>query len=378
MSNAFRGIGLFVAIALVACGGGTAPAAASATGASTASAAAATAKPLSKTSLNVMGTFYPYFTVLYVAEKQGFYKAEGLTVNLMNNTGNAQTATSALLGGSADIVSPGGTAVLVATAQGAGVKSIMTLGYGTEDQLVVNAAKAKALNMPSSDPDAQLKALKGSNLKLGFASAASDPALEIGALLKERGMTVGKDVQFSYTGTQAASVTAFQSGAIDGYAGTPPTPFQVPESSVVRVVYATLPMFAETFYRHVITTDAMIKDHPDTLMAFTRAATKAWDFIVKNPEKAKANFDEELAAYDIKDPALLTKLYDSELSVLKAKPGTPALTKGGFQKSVDLLNLTRAAANPPQPALQLKYENVVDNSFVEAAIDALKLQVPKS
>jgi ABC-type nitrate/sulfonate/bicarbonate transport system substrate-binding protein len=307
------------------------------------------------------------------------YKKYGLNVTLHPINTSSADVMAGLLGGTVDVVScQGAFPFLNAIGQGAAIKAILELGYGTDHQLLIKKGKAQSLGISeSSSVDTFVQQLKGSGLKLAFASATSAPYVAFLAIATQRGLVVGKDVHLQLVGSQSNVLAAFLSGQADGFGGAPPTIFTVSDDKVVRFMYSKFPEEDQVFYSNVMTKTDLISKHPDTLGAFAKAVVEAWDYIITQPDKAFQALLPMYAEGGITDQAQARSSFESILSVLKAAPTTPAPTKLGFDRSLALVNLERKSMNPPLPPLNTKLSDAVDTRFANDAIAALGLKVPK-
>jgi ABC-type nitrate/sulfonate/bicarbonate transport system substrate-binding protein len=316
---------------------------------------------------------------VWLAAQKGLYKKYGLDVTLHPINTSSADVMAGLLGGTVDVIScTGAFPYFNAISQGASIKAMVVTGYGTDNQLLIRKSKAQGLGISSDlSADAYIQKLKGSGLKFAFASVTSDPYVALLAILSQHGLIVGRDVQIQTVGSQANVVAAFQSGQVDGYGGTSPIIFRVKDDQVVRFMYSKFPEEEQTIYSSLIAKSDLIKQHPDTMRAFAKAIVETWDYIVTQPDKA---FQELLPMYaegGITDPTIARSSFDSTVGTLKSAPGTPAVTKSGFDRSLALVNLERKSMSPPLGSLTIKQSDVVDTSFANDAITALGLKVPK-
>ncbi|MFC0530554.1 ABC transporter substrate-binding protein [Phytohabitans kaempferiae] len=325
---------------------------------------AARSGELSKSVVKVLGTPQAYDAPVLLAQELGYFDEVGLSVTFDTSAGGADLL-PALLGRSADFVLPSVSVPLNAATEGAPVRVVATLGHATELQMVIRADVAKAKNIPTDDADAQLKALRGSGLRIAVSAPGGGVYTQTQGLLEARGLTVDRDVTLVPHPTPDAELAAFNNNQVDAFVWVPAAIFAVDDADVVRVRYAQLPEYQGMDFITLVTTSQVTQTNPDTVRAFLTGLAKGWQYTLDNPDEAKRlvgkKFFPQLA------PEVLDKVFQSAYDNLGP---TFALTRGGFDKGVALANLGR-----PQP-IDVSYENFVDNTFANEAIKTLGLDVP--
>src|SRR5512136_2180276 len=119
-----------------------------------ASPAFAQAPEKSKVTIGVGGKPLLYYLPLTIAERQGYFKAEGLDVEILDFPGGAR-ALQALLGGSVDVVSGAYEHTISQQAKGQAIEALVLQGKNAG--IVLGMPKAKAASYKSG---ADLKGLK--------------------------------------------------------------------------------------------------------------------------------------------------------------------------------------------------------------------------
>lgn len=321
---------------------------------------------------------FGWYGPVWLAVKKGYFSKYGLTVNLHPINTSAADVAASFLGGTDDISTMGTFGLLNLVGQGASIRTIMTIGYGTDYHLVLNKTKAQSLGISATTTGLDaLSALKGSGVKLAFASATSDPRLGLAAVLSQHGLTIGKDVQFITAGSQANIVAAFKAGQVDGFGGSAPTIYQVPDDQVVRIPYNDFPEEAGTLYENQVVKTDLIIQHPDTVRAFAKGMVEAWNYMATQPTQAMQDLLPMYGEANINDPTAIMQGFALTLGLLKNSPSTPAVTADGWKKSVAIANLERASLSSPLPQVVPSYSSGADSSFVNAAIDSLGLKLTK-
>src|SRR5512141_2475732 len=122
--------------------------------------AQAPAKP--KLTIGVGGKPLFYYLPLTIAEQKGYFKAEGLDVEVLDFPGGAR-ALQALLGGSVDVVSGAYEHTISQQAKGQNIEALVLQGKYSAIVLLMPKAKAAAYKSP--------KDLKG--MKIGVTAPGS-------------------------------------------------------------------------------------------------------------------------------------------------------------------------------------------------------------
>ena len=153
--------------------------------------------------------------VARIAKEMGLFEKHGLdaTITAMDN---GSVATAALISGSLDFTTGGGTEVVIAQARGQKVVSVTPV-YGRFGAVVVIAkAVADKLGLaPSAPMPERLKALDGLVIATPAATATATLAL------KPTAEAAGAKIRFTYMNFPAM-IAALQAGAVQGYIASSP------------------------------------------------------------------------------------------------------------------------------------------------------------
>jgi len=164
----------------------------------------AQAKPeKSKVTLGVGGKPLLYYLPLTVAERKGFFKEEGLEVEI-NDFGGGAKSLQALIGGSVDVVTGAYEHTIRMQAKGQDVRAITELGRFPA--IVIAVKKDKAGQVKSAAD------FKG--LKIGVTAPGSSTALTAQYAMVKAGLKPS-DAAIIGIGSGASGVAAMQKGEID-------------------------------------------------------------------------------------------------------------------------------------------------------------------
>jgi len=163
-----------------------------------------------KLSIGVGGKPLFYYLPLTIAERQGYFKAEGLDVEILDFPGGAK-ALQALIGGSVDLVSGAYEHTISQQAKGQNIEALIL--QGKDAGIVLGMSKAKAAQYKSG------KDLKG--MKIGVTAPGSSTNMFVNVLLAKDGLKPD-DVAIIGVGATAGAVAIMKRGEIDAIANLDP------------------------------------------------------------------------------------------------------------------------------------------------------------
>ncbi len=168
-----------------------------------------------------------YFLPLTIAEQLGYFKAEGLNVEITDFSGGAR-ALEAVTSGTADVVS------------GAFEHTINLQSKGQFYQAFVLQGRAPAIVLGvSTKTMPQYKTitdLRGK--KIGVSAPGSSTNMVSNLVLSRAGLT-GEDVSYIGVGTAAGALSAVRSGQIDAISNIDPVMTMLEQKGDVRVITDT-------------------------------------------------------------------------------------------------------------------------------------------
>jgi NitT/TauT family transport system substrate-binding protein len=312
---------------------------------------ASTAPQLSQPTVRWAGVGGTYETILFVAQYEGWFKKEGLTVERVVATGG--TAISAALAShSIEFASLGAQELALADDKKLGFVGLANHAKGPTEFAVISndVAKAAGITATSSFAD-KMHALRGKTVGLG---APGSTTTTVGGLtLKNYGLVPGKDVTTVNLGSGPALFSAFSQGRIDAFFWIPPLTHN---ADGVLADFRQAQMWNGVNWAAWTTTTSFLSEHPDTVEAFLRAMIKAWNYTLKFPEAAAA-----IAARAL--PLLSTNPKDFKAALdadLQSWLGGLLFTPFGYQKALSIasnssgrpVNSTLATATDVRPLLR--------------------------
>ena len=242
----------------------------------TASGAQAATLEKPKVTIAVGGKATLYYLPLTLAERLGYFKEEGLDVDIVDFAGGAK-ALQAVMGGSADIVAGGYDHVIIMQARGQKLQAFVQLVATPSIALGVATAHAASYRSP--------KDLKG--WKIGVTAPGSSTNIFLNHLLAGAGLQPD-DVSIIGVGTGPTAVAAMRSGQIDALVNVEPAITILERSGAMQVVVESM---SEKGSRAVFgdllpagslyTKQEFIKQNPNTVQALAGAMVRALKWLQK-------------------------------------------------------------------------------------------------
>ena len=307
-----------------------------------------------KITIAVGGKSLFYYLPLTVAERLGYFKDEGIEVEIPNVAGGSQ-ALRALVGGSADMVSGAYEHTINMVAKKQPIKAVVL--QAKYSSIVLIMSKERAAKYKSA------KDLKG--LKIGVTAPGSSTNMFVNNLLAKDGLKP-TDVAIVGVGTGTGAFAAMEKGEIDALSNLDPVITQLEATGKFvavadsRTEKGMKEIYGGDYHASVIyTTDEFIKKNPNTVQAVVNAMVRADRWI------AKAT------------PQEIIDLMPNEY-----KAGNPSLYKEGLLKNMigyseDGLMSMKAAENVYKVLVQFEpsvkaagkmdLQQTFDNSFARKA-----------
>ena len=283
-----------------------------------------------------------YYLPLTLAERLGYFKDEGLEVEISDFAGGAK-ALQALIGGSADLVSGSFEHTVTMQARGSPVIGIVLQTRYPSIALGVKKERSASYKSP--------KDLKG--MKIGVTAPGSSTNFFVNALLAKEGLKPD-DVSIIGVGASGNAVAALEKGELDAMSNLDPVMTRLERDDAIKVVADTR------------TEEGMKKWYGPDYAAACIYGTR--EFIDKNPNTAQAVVNAMVRALHFVKTAPLDK-------VLEAVPpeyyaGDKETWKAALQKAVPGYSadgkFTKEGAETVYKVLKL-FEPSVMNATVDLA-----------
>lgn len=306
-----------------------------------------------KVTIAVGGKNLFYYLPLTIAERQGYFKDEGLDVEIVDFAGGAK-ALQAVVGGSADVVSGAYEHTINLQAKGQNYREFVLQGRAPQIVLVTSNK-----TMPDFKSVADLK-----GKKIGVTAPGSSTNMMANFVLAKAGLKPS-DVSFIGVGASNGAVAAMRSGQIDAMANLDPVISMLTQKNEVRVVADTRTlkdtqavfggnMPSGCLYASV----SFIEQNPNTTQALTNAMVRALKWLQKaGPSDIVKTVPE---SYLLGDRALYLSAWDKVKEAISPDGMMPA----------DGPRTALATLQQFDPALKgkaIKLDQTFTNSFVQKA-----------
>ena len=230
----------------------------------------------SKLTIAVGGKNLFYYLPLTIAEQLGYFKAEGLEVEIPDFAGGSK-ALQALVGGSADVVSGAYEHTINMQAKNQPIMSVVLQGRAPQ---IVMAVSTKT--MPGYKSIADLK-----GKKIGVTAPGSSTAMMASYVLAKAGLKAS-DVSFIGVGASSGAIAAVKSGQVDAIANLDPVITMLQRDNLIKVISDTRtlkdtqavyggPMPAAVLYVH----NKFVQENPATCQALANAMVHALRWLQK-------------------------------------------------------------------------------------------------
>lgn len=309
----------------------------------------------SKVTIAVGGKSSLYYLPLSLAERLGYFKDEGLDVEIADFAGGSK-ALQAMLGGSADVTAGGFDHVIVLQARGQKIQAFVQLVATPAIALGVVSAKAAQYKSPAD--------LKG--MKIGVTAPGSSTHMFLNRVLAAADLT-SDDVSVIGVGTGPAAVAAIRGGQIDAIANVEPAITLLERSGAIKVVAeAMTEKGSRAVFGAVLPAGCLyakqefIRKNPNTVQALTDAIVRALKWLQKaTPEAVAKTVPPEYLAGD-------RNLYLAAFDKSRESYSRDGLIPAAGAQS--LYNVLRTFDPAVKDAPQLQVSQTYDNAFVEKTL----------
>jgi NitT/TauT family transport system substrate-binding protein len=307
-----------------------------------------------KVKIAVGGRSLFYYLPLTLADRLGYFKDEGLNVEIADFPGGAK-ALQAMVGGSADVVS--GAFEHVVDMHAKGIEAQEFVLQDNYSGIVLGLSKAKAASYKSP------KDLRG--LKIGVTAPGSSTNIFVNALLARDGLPPDS-VSIIGVGASSGAVAAMQKGEIDGISNLDPVITRLEKSgAIVAVVDTRTPQGMKDVYGGAYAAGCLyartefLRKNPNTAAALASAMVRALLWLQKaTPDQVVSTVPPEYYGDD-------KELYKAAL--LKNKEGFSADGKMSIEAAQHVYKILDAF-EPAVKGKKIDLASTFDNRYVEAAL----------
>jgi NitT/TauT family transport system substrate-binding protein len=291
---------------------------------------------------------------LTLAERLGYFKDEGLDVEISDFQGGAKSL-QALIGGSVDVTTGFYDHTIQMQAKRQPLVAVVEIGISPAIVLGIVKAKAASYKGPQD--------LKG--MKIGVTAPGSSTNFMVNYILQQNGMKP-EDVSFIGVGGGASAVAAVKRGEIDAISNIDPVISQLESTGDIKIVADTrTPEGTKAVYGGpypaavLYMSPEFAKQNPNTTQALVNAYVRTLKWMHQNSaEKIADTMPPEYA------------LGDKQLYIEAIRHSVPTfsrdgrLTKSGGENAYRVLS----AFDPAVAATKIDIAATFDDRFVEKAL----------
>lgn len=301
-------------------------------------------EPLNVGQISDSIAFFP----LHVAEENGYFEDEGITLGERPRLGNGSRLSAALNSGSIDIAAGVATDVLNLAETGVGAKATGTL----VNEYYVDVIVSEGFDGPGTDAplEERIRALEGKTI--GITGPGSGTEALLIYLFDQVGLDANADATLvNLDASPSAAVGAMESGQVDALSFFQPTP-QIAETSGSGEIYISpqrgdIPEMEGQFHGALFSTQEVLDSKADEVASFNAAIDSALAFIEENPEETSEILGEYLDGTDEESRAALEEILPEQM------PSSTTITQESFDPAMDF-HLTSGLVSE-----EASYEDVV-------------------
>ena len=321
-----------------------------------AGAALAQAPEKPKLTLGVGGKALLYYLPLTIAERKGFFKEQGLDVEIQDFSGGARSL-QALVGGSVDVVTGAYEHTIRMQAKGQDIRAVIELGRFPA--IAVGVKKDRKWSSPAD--------FKG--MKIGVTAPGSSTNMLMNFVMAKAGLSPS-DASYIGIGSAQSALAAIQKGEIDAISHLEPVLSFLERAGEVNIVVdtrteeGTRALFGGSNPAAVLyMRKSFIDQNPKTVQALTNVFYKTLQWLkTASPEDIAATVPPEYL------------LGDKELYILAAKNSkasyslTGILDPAGMKSTNDMLT----KFDDELKGSNVDLSKTFDDSFVKKAAELVK------
>ena len=289
-----------------------------------------------------------FYAPQYVAMKQGFFKEEGLNIELTNG-GGADKVMTAVLTDQSDIGLAGPEAC------------IYVLNQGKENYPVVFAQLTKrdgSFLVGRSKDGFSWDDLKGKTVIGGRAGGV--PEMTLASVMRQNNVIPGKDATVDTTVQFNMMAGAFTGGNGDFVTLFEPTATEIELAGKGYVLASIGQESGEIPYTAYFASQTYIADHKDVIQKFTNAVAKGQKWVQEHSaEEIATAIADQFPDTDIKVLTSVAQRYKD----IDAWNATPVMK----QEALERLETVRETAGQLQHEQWVDFNRLVDNTYAEKA-----------
>ena len=220
-----------------------------------------------------------FYAPMYLADSLGYFREEGIKIEL-TNAGGADNVMSSVLSGDADIGFCGPEAALY----------VLVGGSSDVPKVFGQLTQKDGSFLVSRTPDTNFswETLKGKEILAGRKGGV--PAMTFEYILKSHGLSDGTDVKLNYDVAFNLMTSAFEAGTADYCTMFDPVAYEYEAAGKGYVVASVGEASGEIPYTCYMAKDSWLKDNKASAEGFIRAIMKAIRYVNEHPAQEVAPY----------------------------------------------------------------------------------------
>jgi ABC-type nitrate/sulfonate/bicarbonate transport system substrate-binding protein len=255
-----------------------------------------------RTAITVSSLPSAFLAPLYIAEKDGIFEREGLDVTVVELQSGAD-GVPAVISGSSQYADLGFDDLATLVAEGEdSLLMVHNLVRRVTFTLVMNPDVARERGVTRESPiEERYAALRGLRLGVTSPGAATDKYMRY--YLREAGLDPERDAEIIAMGDGASLLAALETGQIDAYQLSPPTPYVAQAEGFGTVLIdgpsGDVPRFADFAYTGFAANREWVEENPEAARAFSRALSAGMEQVLADPQAAAAKIIDRMSAGEL-------------------------------------------------------------------------------
>ncbi|MCX7883616.1 MAG: ABC transporter substrate-binding protein [Caloramator sp.] len=295
-----------------------------------------------------------FYAPMYVAINKGFFKEEGLEIELSTGQGADKTMQQ-VLSKNADIGFCGPEQVIYLYNQRRDDYAIIFAQLTQRDGSFLVSRK--------DEKDFKWESLRGKTIIGGRPGGVPEMSLEY--VLRNHGLTIGKDVNVITNLAFTATAGAFKSGTGDYVALFEPTASMLVKEKAGYIAASIGKASGEIPYTCFFSTKSYMESKPEIIQKFTNAIYKGQLYVQSHSSKEIAK--DIVSFFPGSDTELLAVVVENYKSI-DAFAKDPILKEESLSRLMDIIQSYDANLIPTRPP----YEKIVTTKFAKEAIRNIK------
>lgn len=321
---------LVTAMLASACGGGAAPVAASPSAAATTAATSSpapqpsTPRPLEKVNIRFSFRANGQYAPFYIALDKGFYKDEGIDMELNEGTGGSQVMQT-LAAGKDFLVTPGLDILVTARSQGAPVKAVAVLQQDTPAGIGV--LSSSSIQKPED--------LAGKTI---VTSAGATSNTLFVPFLKANGVNPDSVKLITVAGGQAVPTLLSRQGGAEGATIFQTDDYVLLQSGDAKARFLPYSDKLEMYGVGMVVAEDTLKSKPDLVRRVVRATIKGHQYAADHPDETIDSLFNHIQVPGTKaEHVARLKAHIAQFQKTQANGCLGCMTAARFQKMEDLI-----------------------------------------